>query len=101
MPREDPRAPRTAPRTEAVGADSERFRDALQVSLHSPDPASVEAAIERGRTALADSDDDPGRGEILSDLGGLLQTRYHQTGDFGCLQEAVHMVTEAYLLSYE
>ncbi|MFJ7217962.1 CHAT domain-containing protein [Amycolatopsis sp. NPDC098790] len=83
-----------------MAADPERFRDAFQVARHSPDPASVEDAIEQGRAVLA-GDDVAERGTFLCDLGGLLQIRYHQTGDFGYLQEAIQDVTEAYLLAYE
>ncbi|WP_372661511.1 CHAT domain-containing protein [Amycolatopsis kentuckyensis] len=82
-----------------MGADPERFRDAFQVARLSPDPASVEEAVEQGRALLA-ADDVAERDSILSELGGLLQTRYHQTGDFGYLQEAIEKVTEAYLLAY-
>ncbi|MFI2642120.1 CHAT domain-containing protein [Streptomyces sp. NPDC018610] len=38
---------------------------------------------------------------VLSNLGGLLQTRYHQTGNFEFLREAVSKVMEAYVRAYE
>ncbi|MER5896045.1 CHAT domain-containing protein [Streptomyces sp. NPDC001876] len=85
---------------EAANDHAERFWEAFQVARHSADPASVEKAIDLGRVVLAD-EDVAGRRSVLSDLGGLLQTRYHQTGDFEFLQEAVRRVTEAYLLAYE
>ncbi|MEU1940549.1 CHAT domain-containing protein [Streptomyces coeruleorubidus] len=78
---------------------AERFWEAFQVARHSADPASVEKAIELGHALLA-AEDVAERRSVLSDLGGLLQTRYHQTGDFEFLQEAVRAVTEAYLLAY-
>ncbi|NEB35793.1 CHAT domain-containing protein [Streptomyces sp. SID14515] len=79
-----------------------RFREAFRVARHSPDPESVEKAIELGRAVPAElAEDVAERRSVLSDLGGLLQTRYHQTGDFAFLQEAVENVTEAYLLAYE
>lgn len=79
---------------------AERFWEAFQVARHSADPASVEKAIDLGRAALA-AEGVAERHSVLSNLGGLLQTRYHQTGDFEFLQEAVRNVTEAYLLAYE
>ncbi|MER6685940.1 CHAT domain-containing protein [Streptomyces olivaceoviridis] len=79
---------------------AERFWEAFHVARHSADPASVEKAIDLGNAVL-DAEDVPERRSVLSNLGGLLQTRYHQTGDFGFLQEAVRKVTEAYLLAYE
>ncbi|OEJ30156.1 CHAT domain-containing protein [Streptomyces subrutilus] len=79
---------------------AERFWKAFHVARHSADPASVEKAIDLGRALLA-AEDVAERHSVLSDLGGLLQTRYHQTGDFAFLQEAVRKVTEAYLLAYE
>ncbi|MFF1737942.1 CHAT domain-containing protein [Streptomyces sp. NPDC058247] len=79
---------------------AERFWEAFQVARHSADPASVEKAIDLGHAVLA-AEDVAERSLVLSNLGGLLQTRYHQTGDFEFLQEAVQNVTEAYLLSYE
>lgn len=79
---------------------AERFWEAFQVARHSADPASVEKAIDLGHALLA-AEDVAERHSVLSNLGGLLQTRYHQTGDFEFLQEAVHKVTEAYLLVYE
>jgi tetratricopeptide (TPR) repeat protein len=79
---------------------TERFWDAFHVARHSPDPASVEKAIILGRTVPA-TEDGTERRSVLSSLGGLLQTRYHQTGDFELLQEAVRDVIEAYLLAYE
>ncbi|MFF9343792.1 MULTISPECIES: CHAT domain-containing protein [unclassified Streptomyces] len=78
---------------------AERFWEAFHVARHSADPASVEKAIVLGR-ALPATEDDAERRSVLSNLGGLLQTRYHQTGDFAFLQEAVRAVTEAYLLAY-
>ncbi|MFE6770607.1 CHAT domain-containing protein [Streptomyces fimicarius] len=78
-----------------------RFHEAFRVARHSPDPASVEKAIELGRAVLSElAADAADRRSVLSDLGGLLQTRYHQTDDFAFLQEAVQNVTEAYLLAY-
>ncbi|MCL7382439.1 CHAT domain-containing protein [Streptomyces sp. 35G-GA-8] len=79
---------------------AERFWEAFRVARHSADPASVEKAIDLGRAVLA-AEDLEERGTILSNLGGLLQTRYHQTGDFEFLREAVQNVTEAYILAYE
>ncbi|MFE4920843.1 CHAT domain-containing protein [Streptomyces sp. NPDC056661] len=79
---------------------TERFWEAFQVARHSSDPASVEKAIDLGHALLA-GEDVAERSSVLSNLGGLLQTRYHQTGDFEFLQEAVRKVTEAYLLAYE
>ncbi|MEV8388826.1 MULTISPECIES: CHAT domain-containing protein [unclassified Streptomyces] len=79
---------------------AERFWEAFRVARHSADPGSVEKAIDLGRAVLA-AEDLEERGTILSNLGGLLQTRYHQTGDFEFLQEAVRNVTEAYILAYE
>ncbi|MFD4195109.1 CHAT domain-containing protein [Amycolatopsis thermoflava] len=76
----------------------ERFWDAFRVARHSPDPASVQTAIEYGRKALATVDGDE-RTTYLSNLGGLLQTRFHQTGDLTYLQEAVDGLMEAVLLS--
>ncbi|MEV5972321.1 CHAT domain-containing protein [Streptomyces sp. NPDC051921] len=78
---------------------AERFWEAFQVARHSADPASVENAIDLGR-ALLGAEDVAERRSVLSNLGGLLQTRYHQTGDFALLQEAVRAVTEAYFLAY-
>ncbi|MFH8498871.1 CHAT domain-containing protein [Streptomyces coeruleorubidus] len=78
---------------------AERFWEAFRVARHSADPASVEKAIDLGHALLA-AEDVAERRSVLSDLGGLLQTRYHQTGDFEFLQEAVRAVTEAYLLAY-
>lgn len=75
----------------------ERFWDAFHVARHSPDFASVETAIELGRKALAEGVDE--RTAYLSNLGGLLQTRYQQTGDFEYLREAVTHVTEAFVLA--
>ncbi|MFJ8538330.1 CHAT domain-containing protein [Streptomyces sp. NPDC093591] len=79
---------------------AERFWEAFRVARHSADPASIEKAIDLGHAVLA-AEDVAERGSVLSNLGGLLQTRYHQTGDFEFLQEAVRKVTEAYLLAYE
>lgn len=79
---------------------AERFWEAFHVARHSADPASVEKAIDLGHALLA-GEDVAERSSVLSNLGGLLQTRYHQTGDFEFLQEAVRKVTEAYLLAYE
>lgn len=70
----------------------ERFDHALRVARFDPSPAAVEAAIEAGRAAVAE-----GGVEHLSDLGGLLQTRFHQTGDVGYLEEAVRGVVTALL----
>ncbi|MFI8835054.1 CHAT domain-containing protein [Streptomyces afghaniensis] len=78
---------------------AERFWEAFRVARHSADPASVEKAIELGHALLA-AEDVAERRSVLSNLGGLLQTRYHQTGDFEFLQNAVRAVTEAYLLAY-
>ncbi|MFE1346395.1 CHAT domain-containing protein [Streptomyces sp. NPDC058757] len=78
---------------------AERFREAFRVARHSPDPASVEKAIDLGRALLA-TEEGAERRSVLSDLGGLLQTRYHQTGDFAFLQEAVGLVIEAYFLAH-
>ncbi|MEU6908800.1 hypothetical protein ABZ935_26235 [Streptomyces coeruleorubidus] len=78
---------------------AERFWEAFRVARHSADPASVEKAIDLGHALLA-AEDVAERRSVLSNLGGLLQTRYHQTGDFEFLQEAVRAVTEAYLLAY-
>lgn len=78
---------------------AERFWEAFGVARHSADPASIEKAIDLGRALLA-AEDGAERRSVLSNLGGLLQTRYHQTGDFAFLQEAVRTVTEAYLLAY-
>ncbi|MGW7093316.1 hypothetical protein [Streptomyces sp. NPDC054874] len=85
---------------EPAGDHAERFWEAFRVARHSADPASVERAIDLGR-ALSAGEDVAERRTILSHLGGLLQTRYHQTGDFAFLQEAIGKVTEAYLLAYE
>ncbi|MFF9850664.1 CHAT domain-containing protein [Streptomyces litmocidini] len=79
---------------------AERFWEAFRVARHSADPASVEKAIDLGR-ALLEAEEGAERHSVLSNLGGLLQTRYHQTGDFEFLQEAVQAVTEAYFLAYE
>ncbi|MFE7276462.1 CHAT domain-containing protein, partial [Streptomyces sp. NPDC057623] len=79
---------------------AERFWEAFHVARHSADPTSVEKAIDLGHAVLA-AEDVAERSSVLSNLGGLLQTRYHQTGDFEFLQEAIQNVTEAYLLSYE
>ncbi|MER7666655.1 CHAT domain-containing protein [Streptomyces sp. NPDC096193] len=79
---------------------AERFWEAFHVARHSADPASVEKAIDLGHALLA-AEDVAERRSVLSNLGGLLQTRYHQTGDFEFLQEAIRKVTEAYLLAYE
>ncbi|WP_406248457.1 CHAT domain-containing protein [Streptomyces anulatus] len=79
---------------------AERFWEAFRVARHSADPASIQKAIDLGHALLA-AEDGAERRTILSNLGGLLQTRYHQTGDFAFLQEAVRAVTEAYLLAYE
>ncbi|MFE1364041.1 CHAT domain-containing protein [Streptomyces anulatus] len=78
---------------------AERFWEAFGVARHSADPASIEKAIDLGHALLA-AEDGAERRSVLSNLGGLLQTRYHQTGDFAFLQEAVRTVTEAYLLAY-
>ncbi|WP_103509337.1 CHAT domain-containing protein [Streptomyces sp. SM13] len=79
-----------------------RFHEAFRVARHSPDPASVEKAVELGRAVLSKLDADAAeRRSVLSDLGGLLETLYHQAGDFEFLQEAVQNVTEAYFLAYE
>ncbi|MFF5922699.1 CHAT domain-containing protein [Streptomyces flavochromogenes] len=78
---------------------AERFWEAFHVARHSADPASVEKAIDLGHALLA-TEDVTERRSVLSNLGGLLQTRYHQTGDFAFLQEAVQAVTEAYFLAY-
>ncbi|MFD6586623.1 CHAT domain-containing protein [Streptomyces anulatus] len=78
---------------------AERFWEAFRVARHSADPASIEKAIDLGHALLA-AEDGAERRSVLSNLGGLLQTRYHQTGDFAFLQEAVRAVTEAYLLAY-
>lgn len=77
-----------------------RFWDAYRVARHSPDPASVQTAIECGRKALATEHGDE-RTTYLSNMGGLLQTRFHQTGDLTYLQEAVTGLLEAVLLSAE
>ncbi|MEU6758157.1 CHAT domain-containing protein [Streptomyces sp. NPDC046685] len=79
---------------------AERFSEAFRVARHSADPVSVEKAIDLGRAVLA-AEDVGERGEVLSHLGGLLQIRYHQTGDFALLQEAVRNVTEAYVRAYD
>ncbi|MEV6248867.1 CHAT domain-containing protein [Streptomyces sp. NPDC051742] len=79
---------------------ADRFWEAFRVARHSADPASVEKAIDLGHALLA-AEDVAERRSVLSNLGGLLQTRYHQTGDFAFLQEAIRAVTEAYLLAYE
>ncbi len=79
---------------------AERFWEAFRVARHSADPASIEKAIDLGHALLA-AEDGAERRSVLSNLGGLLQTRYHQTGDFAFLREAVRAVTEAYLLAYE
>lgn len=79
---------------------AERFWEAFHVARHSADPRSLEKAIDLGHAVLA-AEDVAERRSVLSNLGGLLQTRYHQTGDFEFLQEAVRKVTEAYLLAYE
>ncbi|MER6631072.1 CHAT domain-containing protein [Streptomyces sp. NPDC000987] len=79
---------------------AERFWEAFRVARHSADPASVEKAIDLGRAVLA-AEDVAERRSVLSNLGGLLQTRYHQTGDFEFLREAVRDVMEAYVLTYE
>ncbi|WP_338490953.1 CHAT domain-containing protein [Streptomyces sp. SJL17-4] len=78
---------------------AERFWEAFHVARHSADPASVEKAIDLGQALLA-AEDGAERRTVLSNLGGLLHTRYHQTGDFAFLQEAVRAVTQAYLLAY-
>ncbi|MYX38306.1 CHAT domain-containing protein [Streptomyces sp. SID8377] len=83
-----------------VNGLAERFWEAFHVARHSADPASVEKAIGLGRAVLA-AEDVAERRLVLSNLGGLLQTRYHQTGDFEFLQEAVRTVMEAYFLAYE
>ncbi|MEV6476046.1 CHAT domain-containing protein [Streptomyces sp. NPDC051657] len=85
---------------EPADGHAERFWEAFRVARHSADPASVEKAIALGR-ALPAREDVAERRTVLSNLGGLLQTRYHQTGDFTFLREAVRNVTEAYLLAYE
>ncbi|GAP50811.1 CHAT domain-containing protein [Streptomyces azureus] len=79
---------------------AERFWEAFRVARHSADPASVEKAIDLGHAVLA-AEDVAERCSVLSNLGGLLQTRYHQTGDFEFLREAVRKVMEAYVLAYE
>lgn len=79
---------------------AERFWEAFRVARHSADPASIQKAIDLGHALLA-AEDGAERRSVLSNLGGLLQTRYHQTGDFAFLQEAIRAVTEAYLLAYE
>ncbi|WP_405929797.1 CHAT domain-containing protein [Streptomyces griseus] len=87
-----------------VDEPAARFEEAFRVARHSPDPASVESAVELGRAVLSELDADADASErrsVLSNLGGLLQTRYHQAGDFAFLQEAVQHVTEAYFLAYE
>ncbi|NEE07882.1 hypothetical protein G3M58_15650, partial [Streptomyces sp. SID7499] len=56
---------------------AERFWEAFRVARHSADPASIEKAIDLGR-ALPAAEDGAERRTILSNLGGLLQTRYHQ-----------------------
>ncbi|MFD4224314.1 CHAT domain-containing protein [Streptomyces griseus] len=87
-----------------VDEPAARFGEAFRVARHSPDPASVESAVELGRAVLSELDADADASErrsVLSNLGGLLQTRYHQAGDFAFLQEAVQHVTEAYFLAYE
>ncbi|MFJ7083431.1 CHAT domain-containing protein [Streptomyces griseus] len=87
-----------------VDESAARFGEAFRVARHSPDPASVESAVELGRAVLSELDADADASErrsVLSNLGGLLQTRYHQAGDFAFLQEAVQHVTEAYFLAYE
>ncbi|UQS25189.1 CHAT domain-containing protein [Amycolatopsis thermalba] len=76
----------------------ERFWDAYRVARHSPDPASVQTAIEYGRQALAAAGGDE-RTTYLRNLGGLLQTRFHQTGDLSYLREAVDGLLEAVLLT--
>ncbi|WP_218826060.1 CHAT domain-containing protein [Actinomadura mexicana] len=79
---------------------ADRFWEAFSVARHSPDPASVEKAINLGRDLLA-AEDVAQRDSVLSNLGGLLQTRYHQTGDLRFLREAVRKAIEAYLLAFE
>ncbi|WP_225824080.1 CHAT domain-containing protein [Streptomyces naphthomycinicus] len=79
---------------------AERFWEAFRVARHSADPASVEKAIDLGHAVLA-AEDVAERRSVLSNIGGLLQTRYHQTGDFEFLREAVRKVMEAYVLTYE
>ncbi|MBB5926317.1 CHAT domain-containing protein [Streptomyces echinatus] len=83
-----------------VNGLAERFWEAFRVARHSADPASVEKAIDLGQAVLA-AEDVAERCLVLSNLGGLLQTRYHQTGDFEFLREAVRKVMEAYVLAYE
>ncbi|MFI7288412.1 CHAT domain-containing protein [Streptomyces anulatus] len=85
---------------EPANGHAERFWEAFRVARHSADPASIEKAIDLGHALLA-GEDVAERRSVLSNLGGLLQTRYHQTGDFEFLQEAIGKVTEAYLLAYE
>lgn len=65
----------------------ERFDLALRVARFDPSPAAVEAAIEAGRLATAPGAED--RVRRLSNLGGLLQTRFQQTGEISYLDEAV------------
>ncbi|WP_033443037.1 CHAT domain-containing protein [Saccharothrix sp. NRRL B-16314] len=71
----------------------ERFDLALRVARFDPSPAAVEAAIEAGRAATAPGAED--RVRHLSNLGGLLQTRFHQTGEVGYLEEAIAGVLTA------
>ncbi|QKW36257.1 CHAT domain-containing protein [Actinomadura sp. NAK00032] len=83
---------------------AERFWEALKVARHSADQASVEKAINLGRALLAEepAEEDVAQSQaVLSNLGGLLQTRYRQTGDLQFLREAVRTVMEAYLLASE
>ncbi|HEX6340345.1 CHAT domain-containing protein [Umezawaea sp.] len=64
-----------------------KFDLALRVARFDPSPAAVRAAIEAGRLATGPGGEE--RVRHLSNLGGLLQTRFQQTGDPSYLDEAV------------